>query len=382
MSDVPARPIPFIDLQAQRARLGARLERAIGTVLEHGQYILGPEVGTLEAKLAAFAGAGHAIACANGTDALALALMAKGIGPGDAVLVPAFTFVATAEAVALMGATPVFCDVREDTFNLDPDHLETGLETARTQGLTPRAVIPVDLFGQPADYERIEAFCAAHDLWLLADAAQSFGATYRGRRTGSIGLLAATSFFPAKPLGCYGDGGAVFTADGGLANALRSLRVHGQGRDKYDNVRIGMNGRLDTLQAAIMLEKLDIFEDEILSRQRVAARYGEMLADLVQVPEVAAGVTSVWAQYTIQVDRVVRDRLVRALAAAGIPTALYYPIPLHRQKAYRHFPAPAGGLPVAERLAGRVLSLPMHPYLDEPTQTRIAMAVRAGLNGR
>ena len=375
----PPPPIKFIDLDAQRARIGPRIEAAIAGVLAHGQYILGPEVARLETALAAFTGSRHAITCANGTDALALALMAKGIGPGDAVLVPTFTFVASAEAVAWMGAVPVFCDVLEDTFNLDPDRLEAGLEAARRHGLRPRAVIAVDLFGQPADYARIEAFCADHDLWLLADAAQSFGASHRGRRTGSIGTLAATSFFPAKPLGCYGDGGALFTDDDGLAREIRSLRVHGQGKDKYDNVRIGMNGRLDTLQAAILLEKLAVFEDEIRRRQQIADAYARGLAGLVRVPRVSDGMTSVWAQYTIQVERSVRDPLAAALRTAGIPTAIYYPIPLHQQTAYRRFPQAEAGLPVAERLAGRVLSLPMHPYLNEPVQDRIVLKVRHAL---
>jgi dTDP-4-amino-4,6-dideoxygalactose transaminase len=369
--------IPFIDLGAQRARLGPGLDAAIARVLAHGRYIMGPEIALLEAELAAIAGTRHALGCANGTDALALGLMAKGVRPGDAVLVPAFTFVATAEVVAWLGATPIFCDVLPDSFNLDPGGLEAGIRTAEAQGLRPAAVIAVDLFGQPAEYDAIEAVCEAHGLWLLADAAQSFGARYRGRPVGQIGEIAATSFFPAKPLGCYGDGGAVFTDDDGLADAMRSLRIHGQGRDKYDNVRIGMNGRLDTLQAAILLEKLKIFPDEIEARQRVAARYGEGLGDLVRVPEVPPDRTSVWAQYTVVVERGSRDALAAALAAEGIPSAIYYPTPLQRQTAYRHFPSAAGGLPVTERLAGRVLSLPMHPYLAPATQDRIIACCRA-----
>jgi dTDP-4-amino-4,6-dideoxygalactose transaminase len=369
--------IPFIDLGAQRARLGPGLDAAIARVLEHGRYIMGPEIALLEAALAALAGTRHALGCANGTDALALGLMAKGVRPGEAVLVPSFTFVATAEVVAWLGATPIFCDVLPDSFNLDPAGLEAGIHTARAQGLRPTAVIAVDLFGQPAEYDAIEAICQAHGLWLLADAAQSFGARYRGRPVGQIGRVAATSFFPAKPLGCYGDGGAVFTDDDGLADAMRSLRIHGQGRDKYDNVRIGMNGRLDTLQAAILLEKLKIFPDEIEARQRVAARYGEGLGDVVRVPEVPADRTSVWAQYTVVLERGSRDALAAALAAEGIPSAIYYPTPLHRQTAYRHYPCAAGGLPVAERLAQQVLSLPMHPYLAPATQDRIIACCRA-----
>ena len=355
-------------------------------VLEHGRFIMGPEVDELEERLAAFCGARHAIACANGTDALALGLMAKGVGPGDAVLVPSFTFVASAEVVPWLGATPVFVDVLPDTFNLDPASLERGVATARARGLTPRCVVAVDLFGQPADYDAIKAARARHGLWLMADAAQSFGASYKGRRAGGIGDIAATSFFPAKPLGCYGDGGAVFTDDDGLAEAMRSLRIHGQGRDKYDNVRIGMNGRLDTLQAAILLEKLAIFPDEVEARQRVAERYDEGLRDVVRVPRVIEGVISVWAQYTVVVEgdddggrR--RDAVAATLREAGVPTAVYYPAPLHRQTAYRHFPAAEGGLPVSERLSARVLSLPMHPYLDPETQAFIVAAVRRALGG-
>ena len=289
-----ARPqIEFVDLHSQRRRLGAGLDGAIARVLEHGRFIMGPEVAELEERLAAFAGVEHAISCANGTDALALGLMAKGLQPQEAVLVPSFTFVATAEVVVWLGAVPVFVDVDPQTFNLDPASLEQGIRTARRMGLTPRAVIAVDLFGQPADYDAIEPLCAQHGLWLMADGAQSFGATYRGRRVGQIGEIATTSFFPAKPLGCYGDGGCVFTEDGDLAAAMRSLRVHGQGRDKYDNVRIGMNGRLDTLQAAILLEKLAIFPDEIARRQEVARRYEEGLQDVVRVPRVIEGASSV-----------------------------------------------------------------------------------------
>ena len=256
-------PIPFIDLGAQRERLGPGVEEAILTVVRHGAYVMGPEVGQLEADLAAFSGAQHVVTCGNGTDALALVLMAKGVRPGDAVLCPSFTFAATAEVIAWLGAAPVFVDVREDTFNLDIDSLEAGLATARAQGLNPVGVIPVDLFGQPADYAPIEALCARENLWLLADAAQSFGATYQGRKVGTIGDAASTSFFPAKPLGCYGDGGAIFTDDGALAELLRSLRNHGQGADRYDYARIGMNGRLDTIQAAVLIEKLRIFPEEI-----------------------------------------------------------------------------------------------------------------------
>jgi dTDP-4-amino-4,6-dideoxygalactose transaminase len=379
-----AGPIPFIDLDAQRRRLGARLDAALARVLAHGRFIMGPEVAELERQLALFCGARHAIACASGTDALALGLMAKGIGPGDAVLMPGFTFVATAEPVAWFGAAPVFVDVLPDTFNLDPASLEQGVRTARAAGLAPRAVIAVDLFGQPADYDAIETICARYGLWLMADAAQSFGATWRHRRVGALGAITATSFFPAKPLGCYGDGGCVFTDDDELAGTMRSLRVHGQGRDKYDNVRIGLNARLDTLQAAILLEKLAIFTDELAARQAVADRY-EVLRGVVQVPRVIAAATSAWAQYTVRVERVGRDALAARLEAEGIPTAIYYPTPLHRQSAYRHYPVAGGALPVAEKLSREVLSLPMHPYLEPETQAQIVDAVgraMASLSGR
>ena len=370
--------LPFMDLQAQRRRLGSRLDEAVRRVLDHGAFILGPEVRTLESALAAFAGSRHCITCASGTDALILVLRAWEIGPGDAVFVPDMTFVATAEAVVTVGATPVFVDVLPDLFTLDPDSLAEAIDSARGAGLRPRAVIPVDLFGQPADYRRLLPLAARYGLLVLADAAQGFGATLDGRRVGGLGLVTATSFFPAKPLGCCGDGGAVFTDDDGLAALLRSLRVHGQGSDKYDNVRIGMNSRLDTVQAAILLEKLAIFPDEIAARQAVAARYGAALADVVQVPVVLAEAASVWAQYTLRTSR--RDRLAAACKAAGVPTVVYYPRPLSCQTGYRSYPTAPGGTPMARRLADEVISLPMHPYLEAADQNRIIAAVRGGLS--
>jgi dTDP-4-amino-4,6-dideoxygalactose transaminase len=374
-------PIPFIDVAAQRRRLGRSVEDAIARVLDHCQFIMGPEVRALEADLAAFCGARHAVSCASGTDALVLVLMAKGIGPGDAVVCPSFTFTATAEVVALVGATPVFADVAEESFNLDPASLERACATARECGLRPKAVIPVDLFGQPADYDPIERVARAEGLFVLDDAAQAFGATYKSRRIGAIADATATSFFPAKPLGCYGDGGAVLTDDGDLAQVMRSIRVHGEGRDKYDCVRIGLNGRMDTIQAAVLLEKLKIFPEEIVARERVAARYSAGLADLAAIPRLGEGVTSVWAQYTIRLAPGRREALAAALQPQGIPTAIYYPIPLHRQEPYRRFPVAEGGAPVSERLAEEVVSLPMHAYLDEPTQDRIIVAVRRALGG-
>jgi dTDP-4-amino-4,6-dideoxygalactose transaminase len=371
--------IPFIDLGAQRRRLGQSVDDAILKVVNHGAYVMGPEIAALEAQLSAFCGARHALSCANGTDALGLILMAKGVKAGAAVLCPSFTFAATAEVVAWMGATPVFVDILDDTFNLDPASLENAVVTARRLGLNPVGLISVDLFGLPADYDAIEPICAREGLWLLSDAAQSFGATYKGRKVGTIGMATATSFFPAKPLGCYGDGGAVFTDDDELADVMRSLRVHGQGTDKYDNVRIGINGRLDTIQAAILLEKLEIFPDEIAARDRVARRYNELLHPLAIVPEVPRDLTSVWAQYTLRIRGFDRDAFQSDLKAAGIPTAVYYPKPLHRQTAYKAYPVAGNGLPVSERLADEVVSLPMHPYLTEEVQDRIVRAVRDAL---
>lgn len=366
--------IPFIDLQAQRRRLGKEVDLALARVLEHGAFIMGPEVRELEQQLGEFCGAKHVLSCASGTDALVLPLLAWGVGPGDAVLVPSFTFVATAEVVALVGATPVFVDVLPDTFNMDPASLEAAIGEAEERNLTPRAVIPVDLFGQPADYARLEPIASRYGLKVLADTAQGFGARLNGRVTGTFGDATGTSFFPAKPLGCYGDGGAVFTDDDGTIELLRSLRVHGQGRDKYDNVRIGLNGRLDTLQAAVLLQKLSIFADELDARMRIAERYSAALADVAIVPHLQQGATSSWAQYTIRVAN--RDALAAHLKAQGIPTAVYYPIPLHRQTGYQHYPAVPGGLPVSDRLADEVISLPMHPYLESADQDRIVSAVR------
>jgi dTDP-4-amino-4,6-dideoxygalactose transaminase len=371
--------LAFIDLAAQRRRLGHRVDEAISRVLAHGQYILGPEVAELEGKLATFCGARHAITCGSGTDALLIVLMAKGVGPGDAVLCPSFTFCATAEVVALVGATPVLVDVDEASFNIDAASLKQGIATAKRLSLQPKAIIPVDLFGLPADHGAVGAIAREEHLFVLDDAAQSFGATYHGRQIGTLAHATATSFFPAKPLGCYGDGGAIFTDDEALVGVLKSVRVHGQGGDKYDNVRIGINGRMDTIQAAVLLEKMKIFPDEIVARHAVAKRYGDTLRDIVAVPEVPDGFTSVWAQYTIRVPGGQRDRLAAELKAQGVPTAIHYAKPLHQQEAYKRFPIAANGLPVSERLASEVLSLPMHPYLTEQIQDRIVDAVRRAL---
>jgi dTDP-4-amino-4,6-dideoxygalactose transaminase len=371
--------IEFIDLKAQRRHIGERMDRAILNAVDAGQYILGPQVAEFETKLAAFAGAKHAIGTANGTDAIGICLMALGMKPGDAVICPAFTFAATAEAVAWLGATPVFVDIDEPTYNLDPKALPLALETAKRLGLKPKAVIAVDLFGQTADYDPIEAFCAAHGLTLIADSAQGFGASYKGRRAGSLGDFTTASFFPAKPLGCYGDGGAILTNDDTQADVIRSLRFHGKGDDKYDNVRIGMNSRLDTLQAAILLEKLAVFEDEIARRQVVAERYASALGSLVATPVIMPGCTSVWAQYTLRVPAEKRANFMARLKDDGVPTAVYYPKPLNEQTAYRRFPVAGNGLPVSERMAKEVVALPMHPYLDEETQDYIIASVRRAL---
>ena len=369
-------PIPFIDVAAQRRRLGSAIDEAVIRVLNHCQFILGPEVRTFESDLAAFCGARHVVTCASGTDALVLALRAMGVGPGDAVLCPSFTFCAPAEVAALVGATPVFVDVDAKTFNIDAKGIAGAVETARQVGLNPKAIIPVDLFGLPADHASIRTAAAADNLLILDDAAQSFGATCDNRRLGTFGLCTATSFFPAKPLGCYGDGGAVMTDDDSLADAMRSLRVHGQGSDKYDNVRIGLASRLDTIQAAILIEKLKIFPDEIDPRNAIARRYNEGLNDVAIVPGVPSGMTSVWAQYTIRVQGGRRDTLAAELKAERIPTAIYYPIPLHRQQAYKQYPVGKGGVAVSDRLADEVISLPMHAYLDTSTQDRIIDATR------
>jgi dTDP-4-amino-4,6-dideoxygalactose transaminase len=374
-------PVPFIDIAAQRRRLGTSIDEAVTRVLTHCQFINGPEVTELEAALADYSGAKHVVTCASGTDALLMVLMAKGVGRGDAVFCPSFTFCATGEAVALTGAVPVFVDVDEATFNMDVNSLKRGIATARKRGLTPKAVMPVDLFGQSADHDAIAAVAEAEGLFVLDDAAQAFGASYKGRRLGTFGLATATSFFPAKPLGCYGDGGAIFTDDDELANTLRSIRVHGQGSDKYDNVRLGLTGRLDTVQAAVLIEKLKIFEDEIAARNQVAERYARGLGNVVTVPRLASGCTSVWAQYTIRLPKGTdRDGFASALKAQGIPTAIYYTKSMHQQTAYRDFPVADGGLPASESLSEDVISLPMHAYLDEPTQDRVIQAVRGALS--
>ena len=378
-------PIAFIDLAAQQARIKDRIDAAIARVLAHGRYVMGPEIEALEEGLAEFAGQPHAIACSSGTDALALPLMAWGIRPGDAVFCPSFTFAATGEVVAWLGATPVFVDADPVTYCMDAGSLERAIAEVKADGrLRPKVVIAVDLFGQAADYPAIRALCDAHGMRLISDAAQGFGSTLNGEHSGRWADVVATSFFPAKPLGCYGDGGAMLTKDAGLATALRSLRNHGaSGEDRYDNIAVGMNGRIDTIQAAILIEKLAIFADEIEARNRVAARYAAALADAVTVPVVAEGVVSTWAQYTVLLPvGGMRDGFMAALRERGVPSAAYYPRPMHLQTAYRHQPVEGGSLPVSEDLAERVVALPMHPYLSEADQDRVVGAVREAMGER
>ncbi|HKU06336.1 MAG TPA: DegT/DnrJ/EryC1/StrS family aminotransferase [Bradyrhizobium sp.] len=377
---MPPEPVALFDIGSQRRRLGKSIDEAVGRVLAHCQFVSGPEVTALEQALAEFCGAKHVVSCANGTDALVMVLMAIGAGRGDAVFCPSFTFCATASPVARTGATPLLVDVDETTFNMTAASLARGVATAKKLGLKPKAVIPVDLFGQSADHDAIGELARAEGLFVLDDAAQSFGATYHGRKLGTLADATTTSFFPTKPLGCYGDGGAIFTDDDDLAGTLRSIRVHGQGSDKYDNIRLGMTGRLDTIQAAVLLEKLKIFEDEIAARNAVAARYTRGLGNVVTVPKLAPGCTSVWALYTIRLPQGVdRDGFAAALKAKGVPTGIYYPKSLHQQTAYRDFPVAEGGLASSERLSADVISLPMHAYLDEAAQERVIAAVRSAL---
>ena len=376
VSNPPA--LPFVDLKAQYRRLQASIDARLHKVLEHGQFILGPEVVELEQALAAFSGAREVVSVASGTEALRLPLMAEEIGPGDGVFMPGFTFTATAEVAVAQGAAPLFVDVEQATYNIDPAALEAAIAGVRREGhLRPRAVIAVDLFGLPADYARLNAICRREGLFLLADAAQSFGGASGNARVGALAPVTATSFFPAKPLGCYGDGGAILTDDPALAEVYRSIRMHGAGAGRYDIVRLGTNARLDTMQAAVLLAKLEVFEDELVARERVAANYDRLLDPRLVRPPRVHGSMSAWAQYSILIDR--RDQVMAELAKQGIPTAIYYPKPLHLQPAFAHHGGGAGSLPVAERLCGRILALPMHPYLDEPTIARIARAVNGAV---
>jgi dTDP-4-amino-4,6-dideoxygalactose transaminase len=383
----------FIDLAAQQNLIRDKIEANIQAVLAHGKYIMGPEIKELEKRLAEFVGVEHGIACSSGTDALLLALMAYDVGPGDAIFTSPFTFIATAEVISLLGATPVFVDIDSENFNIDPKHLERAIAALqkgasdyplpRTSGssLTPKGIIAVDLFGLPADYDAINAIARERSIFVIEDAAQSFGAEYRGKRACSLADIACTSFFPAKPLGCYGDGGMCFTEDEALAQTMRSLCVHGQGHHKYENVRIGINGRLDTLQAAILHAKFDIFPKEIELRQEAATRYSKLLSDLgsgLVTPYVPEECQSVWAQYSIlSKDENHRSGLQSKMKEAGIPTAIYYPKPLHLQKAFQGLGYREGDFPVSEDYSGRIFSLPMHPYLALEEQEQIAKSLES-----
>ena len=377
----------FIDLSEQQQRIRDKIENNIKTVLDHGRYVMGPEVKALEERLAGYVGAKHAMGCASGTDALLLALMAYEVGPGDAIFTTPFTFIATAEVISLLGATPIFVDIDSLTFNIDPQKLEQAVEAFESgdfstlpvpvspspSSLTPKGIIAVDLFGLPADYDRIDAVAKNHGLFVIEDAAQSFGGAYKGKKACSMGNIACTSFFPAKPLGCYGDGGMCFTDDAELDARMRSYRVHGQGSNKYENVRVGINGRLDTLQAAILLAKIEIFDEEIELRQEAAQRYALNLEPAkIRAPEIPSDRLSAWAQYSVLAkDTAHRSAVQDKLKEADIPTAIYYPKPLHLQKAFASLGYQEGAFPISEDCASKIFSLPMHPYLKEEDQERI-----------
>ncbi|MCL2749757.1 MAG: DegT/DnrJ/EryC1/StrS aminotransferase family protein [Coriobacteriia bacterium] len=371
----------FIDLKTQYLRIEDKVQKAVAQVLASQQYIMGPQVYELEDKLAAYTGVKHALSCSNGTDALVMPLMAYQLEPGDAVLVPSFTFFASAESISLAGATPVFVDSDPHTFNITAATLKEAYDKVSKEGrLNPRGIIAVDLFGLPADYEQITAFAAERGLFVIEDAAQSFGAVYQGKKAGSFGNVATTSFFPAKPLGTYGEGGAIFTNNDDFAEQLLSIRVHGQGRDKYDNIRVGINGRLDTIQAAILLEKLKIFDDEIILRGEVAAAYTQKLQDVIKTPVVPSGYQSVWAQYSLLAkNQEQREGIIEELKAKGIPTAVYYRVPIHLSAAYQQLGYLKGSLPVCEDLSTRIVSLPMHPYLSDEEIALITTEVRKAL---
>jgi UDP-2-acetamido-2-deoxy-ribo-hexuluronate aminotransferase len=365
----------FIDLAAQQKRIRRQLEKRIKKVLDHGQYILGPEIRELEDELASFVNMPYAVSVASGTDALLMPLMVEKIGPDDAVFTSTFTFIATAEVIELLGVTPVFVDIDSETYNIDPLKLEAAIvRTISEKRLRPKGIIPVDLFGQPADYRAIQDIADKYNLFVLEDAAQSFGASQKGKKAGALARVGATSFFPAKPLGCYGDGGMIFTSEKDIYEQLLSIRVHGQGADKYTNVRVGINGRMDSLQAAVLLAKMEIFAEEIGLRQEVAGRYNEMLAGTVKMPKVLNENISAWAQYSVLHSR--RDDLIKKLRENGIPTAIYYPIPLHLQEAFSHLGYRKNDFPVAEKIAGEIFSLPMHPYLEGKDQERICTIIK------
>ena len=365
--------ISFIDLAAQQQRIRSDIDARIAKVLDHGQYIMGPEVAELEAELASYAKAKHVISCSSGTDALILALIAFGLRPGQGVIVPSFTFAASAEAIAVLGAIPVFAEIDGRSFNLDADRLDSALSAAHAQQIDIVGIMAVGLFGQPANITALSDYAQAHNLWMLDDAAQSFGGRWQNRPSGSLADITATSFFPAKPLGCYGDGGAVFTDDNEMAERARSARIHGQGSDKYENIQIGMTARLDTVQAAILLAKMAIFDEELQLRNKVADRYEQLLSEHVTTPFIAADAYSSWAQYVIILPEASnRADIQTRLSADGIPSAIYYPRPMHTQPPYKRYPVSEGGLAITEYMADHVLALPMHPYLDETVQRNVA----------
>lgn len=367
-------PTQFIDLAAQQKLIRSQLDLAISRVLDHGQYIMGPEVKEFEDQLRKFTGSKYALTCANGTDALSLVLMAWGVSSKDVVFVPSFTYVATAEAPAQLGATPFFVDVLKDTFNIDPESFKQAIIDCRKLGLNPSAVIAVDLFGQPANVDAITDIAHAENIKVLVDGAQSFGAMSKGRRVGSMGDATTTSFFPAKPLGCYGDGGAVFTSNDEDAEIINSIRLHGKGKQKYDNVRIGLNSRLDTIQAAILVEKLKLFPEELRLRSEVAKIYSSQLSEICKVPTLELNNSSAWAQYTLKLKN--RDNLQNKLKEEAIPSVVYYPIALSQQAGYKHYPSVSNGVENSELLAEQVLSLPMHPYLTPHSQKNITSVIK------
>ena len=362
----------FIDLSAQQKIIKEKIEKRISDVLNHGQYIMGPEVFELEKKLRSYVNVKNCISCSSGTDALIIPLMAKGVGPGDAVITTSFSYIATAEAIALLGATPIFCDIYPQTFNLDPNGLETAYNKAVLEGLKPKAIISVDLFGLPARYRLIDEFAKSKNLFLLEDAAQGFGGKIGKQKACTFGDVSSTSFFPAKPLGAYGDGGAIFTNDNKLAEKMKSIRVHGEGKDKYENIRLGLNGRLDTIQAAILIEKLTIFESELIMRSKIAKRYTNNLNSNFISPYIPKNYFSSWAQYSILLkNEKARDYLINLLNENKIPSMIYYRTPLHLQKAFKYLNYKKGDLPNSEKTANTVLSLPMHPYLKKTDQNFI-----------
>lgn len=372
--------LPFIDLAAQQKQLRADIDKRIAAVLDHGKYIMGPEVTELEEALAERARVKHVISCSSGTDALILSMISFGLKPGQGVIVPSFTFAASAEAVAVLGGIPVFAEVDAQSFNLDITKLDEARLAAQQKNIEIVGVMAVGLFGQPADFRQLNAYAAQHNLWVLDDAAQSFGAHLDTEPVGNLADITSTSFFPAKPLGCYGDGGAVFTNDDNFAEIARSARIHGQGENKYENIRLGMTARCDTIQAAILLSKLSIFDDELALRQRCADRYEALLEGVVATPKLISGASSSWAQYVIMLpEHVNREDVQHKLSAQGVPTAIYYPRPMHTQPPYTQCPLPLGGLEVTDWLAQHVLALPMHPYLEGEAQEQVANALKSAL---